>query len=714
MIKRAVVLAPARGYVDGRFIGEEKESNDALGGRKGRGKGAGRGKQADSILGDNIGNTTRKKRGGKGKPRVQGAGGQGGEQKRTQGRGEGAGRNRQAPSVLGQDSKTNRRGKRKGPPSGDPRNAGATGGMPGAGARGGNLQGREGAGQGGRRRKGSTGKNTPFRTAPASSMSPTQSSDLRRMGDEAKSGQFAEALAASANIKRERLHKVLAQSGHGSRRDMEIMIASGRVMVNGIVATAGTQVAPGDKVLVDQRHVKLKFSEDLPRVLLYHKPEGEIVTTSDPGNRITVFDNLPRVENGKWVAVGRLDINTSGLLMFTTSGELANRFMHPRYEVEREYAVRILGELTEEQTQRLLTGVKIEDDEEDEDRFNRVDAPTMDLQEDDDDFVEEVLPNVAPIVSGHPHDDDDEDRQPSFDPPPPAAPVPFVRDPLARFDVIEKRGGEGANQWYHVVIREGRNREVRKMFESQGLTVSRLIRTRFGKVELPPRLTRGKMVELSPDQVRSVLASAGMKVEGAKAPLEGRPQHGSRGPRGEGAVRERGSAPPTVVADERGGDARRRRGKRPRNDVAALPAESESGVVMIEGGGEFTNELQPGSLPGDRPGPRDGANKNRRRSRRGRTRTGPPAAGGPRNDAVTPSVSFEHADDAGNRVPVAASSEQPGNQNGPANRARGKSRRTFRGRRRTGPPRAGGEGGGNGSGNEGGGNSGGGDDVGNR
>lgn len=717
MIKRAVVLAPARGYVDGRFIGEEKESNDALGGRKGRGKGAGRGKQTDSILGDNIGNTTRKKRGGgKGKPRGQGAqgGGQGGEQKRSQGRGEGAGRNRQAPSVLGQDGKTNRRSKRKGPPSADPRNAG---GLTGAGPRGGNVQGRDGAGQGGRRRKSSAGKNTPFRTAPASSMSPTQSSDMRRMGDEAKSGQFAEALAASAHIKRERLHKVLAQSGHGSRRDMEIMIASGRVMVNGIVATAGTQVAPGDKVLVDQRHVKLKFSEDLPRVLLYHKPEGEIVTTSDPGNRITVFDNLPRVENGKWVAVGRLDINTSGLLIFTTSGELANRFMHPRYEVEREYAVRILGELTEEQTQKLLTGVKIEDDEEDEDRFNRVDAPTMDLQEDDDDFVDEALPNVAPAAVSHPHDDDDEDRQPSFDPPPPSAPAPFVRDPLARFDVIEKRGGEGANQWYHVVIREGRNREVRKMFESQGLTVSRLIRTRFGKVELPPRLTRGKMIELSPDQVRSVLASAGMKVEGAKAPLEGRPQHGSRGPRGEGAVRERGTPPP-MAAEERSGDPRRRRGKRPRNDVVAAAGDMENAPPMIESGGEFANDMQPGAAPVDRPGPRDGANKNRRRSRRGRTRTGPPVPGSARSDVSTPSAAFEHADDAGNRVAVAVPGESPGNQNGPANRTRGKSRRTFRGRRRTGPPRAGGEGGGNGGngggGNEGGGNSGGGDDFGNR
>jgi 23S rRNA pseudouridine2605 synthase len=320
------------------------------------------------------------------------------------------------------------------------------------------------------------GKKTPFRAPPVSA-SPSEVTDFRRIGDEAKSGQFAEALASQANLKRERLHKVLAQSGHGSRRDMEIMISSGRVMVNGIVATTGTQVSPGDNVMVDQRPVKLRFDEELPRILLYHKPEGEIVTTSDPGNRITVFDNLPRVENGKWVAIGRLDINTSGLLIFTTNGELANRLMHPRYEVEREYAVRILGELTEEQTHNLLTGVNIDADEESDE---------------------------------------------------PSAP--------ARFDTIEARGGEGVNHWYHVTIKEGRNREVRKMFETQGLTVSRLIRTRFGKIELPPRLARGKLMELDVGQVNGVLGWVGMKGEGAApgqvAPSAKKPRREPRGERG--------------------------------------------------------------------------------------------------------------------------------------------------------------------------------------
>ncbi len=655
MIKRAVIRAPARGYVDGRFIGEEKEPADS-GRARGKGGAGRRGKaNTDSVLsGDNIGNTTAKRRtrsgtgtgAGKGRSaggaggRTRGASGVAGAQgaradgradgrtdgrKRSQGQSEGQGQPR--GSAGGQ-------GRRQSQPraSGQARGQGLLGQGQGQGqgqtrgqtqsrdpnrARGqgqGQRQGQRGPRAGGlgtgglgvdgqgtspfisdhgdpslrgaartKQRRGSTGKKSPFRTGSALTheVSPTQGADLRRLGDEAKSGQFAEALAASANVKRERLHKVLAQSGHGSRRDMEIMISSGRVMVNGIVATAGTQVAPGDNVLVDQRHVKLKFTEDTPRVLLYHKPEGEIVTTNDPGNRITVFDNLPRVETGKWVAIGRLDINTSGLLIFTTSGELANRFMHPRYEVEREYAVRILGELTEEQTHKLLAGVKIEDskpkgNEDDDDRFNRMDAGAdQDADEDDDDEIydfeldEEVLPPVASQVThgedqqlhhdsignqavdavdgestdaepldAQPLDFDGSDNQPldarflGNATTAAATAAAFLRNPLAKFDVIEKRGGEGVNQWYHVVIREGRNREVRKMFESLGLTVSRLIRTRFGKVELPPRLLRGKMVELDESQVRSVLASAGMKVDGPVMPLSSRGKNaGPRAPR---------------------------------------------------------------------------------------------------------------------------------------------------------------------------------------
>ena len=523
MVKRVVVGVAARGYVDGRYLGEEKETNrgsdDRTRARRGKagggvlpggGKRRGSGSDADNI-GNSIGG--KRRRGGQGKSPAAGqAEGQGRVQSKTPGQGRGrnaSGRGAKAGAtpVLQGDGQARPQGQRRGRGPGQTVGQGVAHGQGagvGAGQSRNQKRGRRG-GQDGRNsqlganglpsgaprgqprqpappRASRGGKRTPFR-APPMSASPSEVTDFRRVGDEAKTGQFAEALASEANVKRERLHKVLAQSGHGSRRDMEIMISSGRVMVNGIVATTGTQVSPGDNVMVDQRPVKLKFDEELPRILLYHKPEGEIVTTSDPGNRITVFDNLPRVENGKWVAIGRLDINTSGLLIFTTNGELANRMMHPRYEVEREYAVRILGELTDEQTHNLLAGVNIEADEESDE---------------------------------------------------PSAP--------ARFDTIEARGGEGVNHWYHVTIKEGRNREVRKMFETQGLTVSRLIRTRFGKIELPPRLARGKLMELDEGQVNGVLGWVGMKpdaiVPGQFATKSAKPRREPRSGRGaaEGSV----------------------------------------------------------------------------------------------------------------------------------------------------------------------------------
>jgi 23S rRNA pseudouridine2605 synthase len=243
--------------------------------------------------------------------------------------------------------------------------------------------------------------------------------------------------------KRERLQKVMAQSGHGSRRNIEILIAQGHITINGQVAKLGDSVGPGDKVKLDGELIRLRFGEPLPRVLMYHKPEGEIVTRDDPEGRATVFEKLPKVNGGRWVSVGRLDLNTGGLLIFTTNGELANRLTHPRFEVEREYAVRLLGELTEEQKQKLLTGVEIEGEQ-------------------------------------------------------------------CKFDSIEDRGGEGANHWYHVVLREGKNREVRKMCEAVGLTVSRLMRVRFGMVQLPPFLKRGMMKEMDETQVQELLNFAGM------------------------------------------------------------------------------------------------------------------------------------------------------------------------------------------------------------
>lgn len=243
--------------------------------------------------------------------------------------------------------------------------------------------------------------------------------------------------------KPERLQKLLAQSGIGSRREMEELIVSGRVMINGEVAEIGQSASPGDRVKVNGRLVNLKFSNRLPRVILYHKPEGEIVSRDDPNHRPTVFTSLPRLSGARWVAVGRLDFNTSGLLLFTTSGELANRLMHPRYNLVREYAVRVLGELTAEAQQRLLDGVELEDG-------------------------------------------------------------------LAQFASLLDAGGDGANRWYRVSLFEGRNREVRRMFEAVGVTVSRLMRVRYGPFVLPPNLKRGQVLDLDDKVVQKLMTEFGM------------------------------------------------------------------------------------------------------------------------------------------------------------------------------------------------------------
>ena len=243
----------------------------------------------------------------------------------------------------------------------------------------------------------------------------------------------------------QKLQKVLAGSGLGSRRDMETWIEAGRVSVNGTVATLGRRVSPGDRILVDNRPVKLNLEDELPRVLIYHKREGEIVSRDDPQARTTVFEELPRVRNGKWIAIGRLDFNTEGLLIFTTSGDLANRLMHPSFEVEREYSVRIMGELSQEQMRSMTAGIQLED------------GP-------------------------------------------------------AHFERIAEQGGESSNRWYQVIIKEGRNREVRRMFEAMGMMVSRLIRVRFGMVNLPPRVKRGQMLELESQQVAAILKWADLPV----------------------------------------------------------------------------------------------------------------------------------------------------------------------------------------------------------
>ena len=226
-----------------------------------------------------------------------------------------------------------------------------------------------------------------------------------------------------------KLQKVLAQSGIGSRRDMEQLIQEGRITVNGAPAHVGQRISFGDQLRIDGKPIKARISPPPPRVLAYHKPAGEVVTHDDPQHRPTVFRRLPRLPQGKWQSVGRLDINTEGLLLFTNSGELANQLMHPRFGVEREYAVRVLGVVDETARTRLLEGVAI-------------DGQT------------------------------------------------------AAFKSIEDGGGEGANRWYRVVITEGRNREVRKLFEAVGHAVSRLIRIRYGPVVLPRGLRRGLWVDL--------------------------------------------------------------------------------------------------------------------------------------------------------------------------------------------------------------------------
>lgn len=244
----------------------------------------------------------------------------------------------------------------------------------------------------------------------------------------------------------EKLQKVLARIGLGSRRDIETWISQGRVKVNGALATLGQRVDLHDAIAVDGRLLKREEeAESVRRVLIYNKPDGEICTRDDPEGRPTVFDRLPRPKDGRWINIGRLDINTTGLLMFTTDGELANRLMHPSYQMDREYAVRVRGEVDDEMLERLKAGVVLED-----------------------------------------------------------GPAKFT-------DIKQAPGGEGFNHWYHCVVMEGRNREVRRLWESQGVVVSRLKRVRFGPVFLTSELTMGRWREMGQGEVDVLSAELGLE-----------------------------------------------------------------------------------------------------------------------------------------------------------------------------------------------------------
>ncbi|MCX8617771.1 23S rRNA pseudouridine(2605) synthase RluB [Gilliamella sp. B2923] len=247
----------------------------------------------------------------------------------------------------------------------------------------------------------------------------------------------------------EKLQKVLANLGNGSRREIEAMISAGKISVDGKIATLGDRVDvnTNPKIRINGHLIQLRSKEkEVCRVLAYYKPEGEICSRNDPQGRATVFEHLPRLKNARWVNIGRLDINTSGLLLFTTDGELANRLMHPRHEIEREYAVRVFGNVTDQQLNQLRKGVQLEDG--------------------------------------------------------PAA-----------FKSIKAQGGDGLNQWFNVVITEGRNREVRRMWEAIEVQVSRLLRIRYGNITLPKGLSRGTWIELGIDSVNYLRDLVGLPAE---------------------------------------------------------------------------------------------------------------------------------------------------------------------------------------------------------
>ncbi|MEJ7687912.1 MAG: pseudouridine synthase [Variovorax sp.] len=357
-----------------------------------------------------------------------------------------------------------------------------------------------------------------------------------------------------------KLHKVLAQAGLGSRLEMEQLILQGRISVNNEPAHIGQRIQYGDQVKINGKPIRFRIAPPPARVIAYHKPVGEVVTHDDPQNRPTVFRKLPRLQQGKWQSVGRLDLNTEGLLLFTSSGELANQLMHPRFGLEREYAVRVLGALSGEEKQRLLAGVRLDDG-------------------------------------------------------------------MAQFGTIEEGGGEGSNCWYRVTISEGRNREVRRLFESIGHAVSRLIRIRYGAMVLPRGLKRGAWMELDERDIGALFEAAGGSGE--------RTQRSGPGPRGPG--------------QEGGGRNNRNKRRGNRNGGGAQAGERDAPIPNPLGNsGAPRADRGMGGGGGRGPGPSQGRRGNRddRQGQQGRNRQGEdrPPSGANQPDPMKTSVGYIGAD----------------------------------------------------------------------
>lgn len=426
-----------------------------------------------------------------------------------------------------------------------------------------------------------------------------------------------------------KLHKVLAEAGVGSRREMEELIIAGRVSVNGEPAHIGQRVGSADIVRVNGKPVSRIVGRKPPRVILYHKPAGEIVSHDDPGGRATVFARLPRLKIGKWLSVGRLDLNTEGLLIFTTSGDLSNRLLHPRYGNEREYAVRVLGEMTAEISKALTTGVELED------------GP-------------------------------------------------------AQFGSVEFLGGEGSNRWYRVTLQEGRNREVRRMFELVGLTVSRLIRTRFGEIVLSSNLRRGRWEELNGDLVSALMVQVGLlkdedettkpgaRGRSARQPVShdsamppgyrpvagaGQGQGQGQGPSqgrglGRGFAQGQGQGQGQPSGDRRGQSPRGDRGKPPARGgwPGAIPDPLATSVAAVAGSGAQSGRGQRSGDPANRPkrpSTKGGVGASQPSARSGPGR----GANGPKGVGAAPA--------AGAKVRSAQKPRRPGGASQPSETRRG-------------------------------------------